>query len=314
MGKMLASLPFYDPNETFEELKPRWVLTPPGVNMTMRSLSDGGRAFESQMSPAEQKSAFQFKDRPNHPFDQLLIDSATEHGDPLPMRGNLFNPVTNSSNRYSRERATDLGYLSIPHCALHPLDQYQFGTDTPSAGQPEFGFTAEELMEEYMQTQTAPTVADVAVVEVIQIEDDRAHQLNAPGCMVAQAVTLLRLLEEDIYMLERVSITSVDDMIKFKKDQRISNEDYVRNSVRIKEAISKGIDMTPEVVWGNKLNALANMHHSKLIGVLRQLKTDDRGEELIAALDRMEYTNWTDADGCIHLRHKAHNQYGSIVI
>ncbi|MNN65358.1 hypothetical protein D3C81_1808560 [compost metagenome] len=113
------------------------------------------------------------------------------------------------------------------------------------------------------------------------------HQLISPACLVTQAVTLLRLLEDDIRMMESVRTMVIGDVL------------------------------TPnaERVWGSKLNALVNLNHCKLAKVLHEIKREGKIIPLQEALDRMKYSNAYNHDTqVLSLRHKDHAKYGMITI
>ncbi len=155
----------------------------------------------------------------------------------------------------------------------------------------EMPFTAEELMESFME-QNSTTPAELMTLlparpPRVELTDDFAHQLVIPKCPITYAVTLLRLLEEDVYTLERMSSSSVDAFL-------------TKNSVKI---------------WGTKLNALVHMQHRKLVETIQRIKTESRVKDFMAALDRMGYANWFDsASNVIHLRSNLHVQYGYISV
>ena len=155
----------------------------------------------------------------------------------------------------------------------------------------EMPFTAEELMESFMEQNSTTTAELMALAPVRQprvvLTDDFAHQLVTPKCPITYAVTQLRLLEEDVYTLERLNSASVDACL-------------TSNSVKI---------------WGTKLNALVHMQHRKLVETIQRIKTESRVKDFMAALDRMGYANWFDsASNVIHLRSNLHVQYGYISV
>ena len=249
LAGIIASLPFYSPEEKFETIQPRWV----GQPKPLRTLS----ASRVQRKEADMANTrYLTAERPAHQMDPLLA-------------------------KILREDATiDLSATNTQHEWVPPR--------LPNT-QPEdhaFGFTAEECMEEYMETQQV-VVADQAVVEVLQIEDEFVHQLVRPTCLVTQAVVLLRLLEDDIRMMETVKTMSVSD----------------------------AVPLNAERVWGSKLNALVNTGHCKLATVLHEIKREGKINQLQDALDRMNYSNaYNHETKVLSLRHKEHAQYGMITI
>lgn len=298
IGAMLQGLNFFTAEELDSLRNPQY--------MQMRSLSDGGRAFESRLGDV-QPNSFLFAERPDHPYDALLTTRPVKSYDPL---------------RICKDTAN--GYLSMPEQALYPLDKFEFKGkgDLPATGPmaevPEFDIgTPEELMEEYMQTQAEPTVADVAVVDVIQIEDERAHQLITTPDPVQRAVVLLRLLEEDVYMMERVGgidpLSLSADILA--KEPRHAKSVLNRSHAEIHRVMRERRISFVEAKFDNQLNALAHTGHIMLMMQLHRVREDDRTDDLIAALNRLDYTHWSDKDtGHLHLRHKAHAKYGSIIV
>lgn len=310
IGAMLNNLNFFTPEDLDGMRNPKL--------MEVRYIGDGGRPFErlrfgvkpgglelkkDPSSPA----GFLLIERPEHPYDALIM--------PRPVKP--YNPLRNSEGTAS-------GYLSMPEQALYPLDKFEFkgNGDLPATGPmaelPEFDIgTPEELMEEYMQTQAEPTVADVEVVDVIQIEDERAHQLITTPDPVQRAVVLLRLLEEDVYMMERVGgidpLSLSTDLLS--REPRHAKSVLNRGQHDINRLMKERNISYVEAKFDNKLNALAHTGHIMLMMQLHRIRDEDRIDDLMEALTRLEYTHWIDLDtGHLHLRHKAHNKYGSIIV
>jgi hypothetical protein len=212
----------------------------------------------------------------------------------------------------------------MPEQALYPLDTFEFkGTgELPATGPmmetPEFDVgTPEELMEEYMQTQAEPTDADEGFVITMQIEDERAHQLITTPDPVQRAVVLLRLLEEDVYMMERVGgidpLSLSTDMLF--KEPRHAKSALNRGHAEAQRVMKERRITFVEALFDNKLNALAHTGHIMLMMQLYRIRDEDRIDDLVEALTRLEYTHWIDLDtGHLHLRHKSHSKYGSIIV
>lgn len=151
-------------------------------------------------------------------------------------------------------------------------------------------FTAEELMEEYMrETQMSPT--DLAALVPKQrcepLVDASAHQLVTPKCPIMRAVTLLRLLEDDVRTLERIQTATVEDA--FNKQ--------------------------PPKKYEFVLDALVHSDHHSLTKVLRNIKRFNQVPLLLNALERMRYDYRLDKENDkLYLRCATHRSYGWIVI
>jgi hypothetical protein len=280
MANILSNLPFFTPEELSQKAEPMKIYT--GKPISQRTLSVNP-AWDEVRPRFEVPQGFFSRPRPEHRLDKLLIDSPAHKA----LAARLFKPAEHYDNTPPACNI-DSGYLTMPDLALYPLDPHRFGDTQPAPEDLTFGFTAEELMEEYMENQQPEIVAtDVAVADVLQIEDDFVHQLVRPSCLVTQAVTLLRLLEDDIRMMESVRTMTINDAL-------------TQNSER---------------VWGSKLNALVNTNHCKLAQVLHEIKRTGKTVKLQEALDRMDYSNAYNHDTqVLSLRHKNHAKYGMITI
>lgn len=249
---------------------------------------------------------FLTKKRPDHPLDKFIM------APPEP--------------RYPHF-AGGSGFVDFPdHSVLHPIEQFGHGDGQPSEWGDMYGaWSAEHLMEEYMKTQegktpdpvhaVVQTEADVA--DVLQLEDERVHQLITTADPVQRAVILLRLLEEDVYMMERVSGI---DMLNISTDV-LANENRHAKSVLnrgqgdIRTIMKERRVSFVEAKFDNKLNALAHTSHVMLMMQLHRCRDENRLDALMAALTRLEYTHWIDLDtGHLHLRHKSHHKYGAIIV
>lgn len=190
------------------------------------------------------------------------------------------------------------GYLAIgaaPRPGFTPADITDiipFDPDPVLSSQVllEVDFTADELVEEYMAEtiHTAESLKALIPKPKVRIEitDDFAHQLIVPKCNISYAVTLLRLLEEDIYTFERIG-----------------------------KGIETHVTVNAVRIWGSKLNALAHTHHRKLIETIQLIIRDGALPEFMAALDRMNYQNWFDGDrNELGLRCRNHVRYGHIAV
>lgn len=285
IGQILNSLPFYTQEELAAKPEPM-KLFGKDFAIRQRTLSDGGRPFEHLTGSDISTASFLATARPNHRLDNLLIDSPANKA----LAARAFKPAEHYDNTPPACNI-ESGYLTMPDWEMFPLDKTKFGDAQPTVDHSlthdvAFEFTAEELMEEYMEAQNV-TVADKAVVDVLQIEDTFVHQLISPACLVTQAVTLLRLLEDDIRMMESVRTMVIGDVL------------------------------TPnaERVWGSKLNALVNLNHCKLAKVLHEIKREGKIVKLQESLDRMDYSNaYNHETQVLSLRHKAHAKYGMITV
>lgn len=219
------------------------------------------------------------------------------------------------------------GFVDFPdHSIQHPLESFGHGEGNPGEWGDMYGaWSAEHLMEEYMKTQesTTPdpvqavTQSEVEVSEVLQLEDDRVHQLLVTSDPVQRAVVLLRLLEEDVYMMERVQGI---DMLNLSTDILANENTHAkcvlnRSRSEIRDVMKERHVSFVEAKFDNKLNALAHTSHVMLITQLHRCREEDRLIGLCAALTRMQYTYWIEeGTGHLHLRHKNHNKYGAIII
>lgn len=263
---------------------------------------------------------FLTKKRPAHHWDPLLVNGLAMK----PVADIYEPPVSIEPKRsYNPHLAGKDGYLSIPHVALYP-DVTPHQEEPPLECETLDTWDAEHLMEEYLkmreqqgniETQATTDPVEAASV-VIQLEDERAHQLIETPDPVQQATVLLRLLEEDVYMLERlgqVDIAAVVSELLGTNAQSVVTP-LERSTHDVQCIMAEERVTYVEAVWGNALNALAYISHHKLVKTLRAVREADRVGDLQAALTRMDYTHWVDdATGLVHLRNKMHNKYGAVI-
>ncbi|ARV77296.1 hypothetical protein FDI21_gp127 [Pseudomonas phage Noxifer] len=249
---------------------------------------------------------FLTKKRPDHPLDKFIM------APPEPRHSHF---------------AGGSGFVDFPdHSALHPIEQFGHGDGQPGEWGDMYGaWSAEHLMEEYMKTQEGKTPDPVEAVEqteaevadVLQLEDERVHQLINTPDPVQRAVVLLRLLEEDVYMMERVQGI---DMLNLSTDILANENSHAkcvlnRSRSEIREIMTERHVSFVEAKFDNKLNALAHTSHVMLITQLHRCREVDRLIGLCTALTRMQYTYWIEeGTGHLHLRHKSHHKYGAIIV
>jgi hypothetical protein len=257
---------------------------------------------------------FLTKKRPQHQWDPLLVNG-------LAMKPvvDIYEPPVSIEPKqsYQPHIAGKDGYLSIPHVALYP-DVVPPQDEAPLECETVGTWDAQHLMEEYlkMKDQVGHTTVEASLGEVVQLEDERAHQLIETPDPVQQATILLRLLEEDVYMLERLGRT---DMAGVASDLMANGDTFMttpltRTKHDVQRIMAEERVTYVEAVYGNALNALVHISHCKLVKTLHAVREADRVSDLQAALTRMDYTHWVDdATGQVHLRNKTHNKYGAVI-
>lgn len=252
------------------------------------------------------------KQRPSHRWDPLLVNGLNMQ----PVNSEITPTPVRKRHEYNQYHGLE-GYVSIPHTAME-FDQAPVAAKQPEPEPEPAGWGKQEIIDLFLKKKhvLAEEVVPYKPTEVLEVEDDRVHQLFETNDPVQQATILLRLLEEDVYTFERLGQTDLASVASeaLGLDTKGVKTPLELSGREVQRRMAEERLTYVEVVWGNALNALVYISHRRLATTLLAIREAERIADLQASLTRMGYVHWVDQDtGRIHLRHKDHGKYGVII-